>query len=332
MRIGVLGYGSFGLVISSILYENGHDVLIWGRNPKKVEKLIKTRRDTHKLPDFNLPEGIKITHDLEKLKDMDLLVSALPSHAIEKVFERLLSVFIPCNIVSLTKGFVDEENLPSDFIHKMLPSSHIAVLSGPTIARELAKKLPTSAVLASKDMDFATSLQKVFSTSYFRIYTHDDVRGVELGGALKNILAIAAGMVDGLLFGMNAKGALLARGIMEMRRFALSLGAKSYTLMGLSGYGDLITTSFSPDSRNRTVGELLAKGKKLNEIMDELGMVAEGIRTSKIVMKIAEKKHIDLPITRVVYLLVNEEIDFNEARDMLLARPLKKEFYDGHWI
>ncbi len=330
MKIGVLGYGSFGLVISSILYENGHDVIVWGRNPEKVKELSEKRTDPHKLPDFRLPREVLITSSLEKLKDTELIVSALPSHAIKEVFNELLTVFVPLNIVSLTKGFVDEENLPSDFLKSILGKSKIAVLSGPTIARELARKLPTSCVVASDDHEFAEHVQKIIARPYFRIYTHDDTRGVELGGALKNVIAIAAGMVDGLKLGANAKGALLTRGIAEMRRLALSMGARENTLMGLSGYGDLITTSFSKDSRNRTVGELIAKGMKLADIMEKLGMVAEGVRTSGIVLKIAEKIKIDMPITQVVNLIVNEKITFDEAISMLLSRPLKKEFYNGH--
>ncbi len=330
MKIGVLGYGSFGLVISSILHENGHKVIIWGRNPERVEILKAKRSDEHKLPGFRIPEDIDITFDFENLKDAELVVSALPSHALYEVFNALLKVFKPQNIISLTKGFVNEEYLPSDFLEEILPDAKIAALSGPTIARELAKKLPTSAVIASSSHKFAELLQKVFARPYFRIYTHDDIRGIELGGALKNVIAIAAGMVDGLGLGMNAKGALLTRGIAEMRRLALALGGKSETLMGLSGYGDLITTSFSKDSRNRTVGELMAKGMKLSDIMEKLGMVAEGVRTSGIVLKIADKKGIDMPITRVVNLIVNEKIGFKEAISMLLSRPLKKEFYNGH--
>ncbi len=330
MKIGILGYGSFGLVMSSILSENGHEVVVWGRNPERVRKLAEYRTDEHKLPGFVLPSGVKITSQLEDLITQDLIVSALPSHALSVVFCNMLKIFKPRKIISLTKGFVDENKLPSDFISEALKDAKVAVLSGPTIARELARRMPTSAVIASYDHEFAAELQKVFNTAYFRIYTHDDVKGTELGGALKNVIAIAAGMVDGLGLGMNAKGALLTRGIAEMRRLALLLGAKSETLMGLSGYGDLITTSFSKDSRNRTVGELLAKGKRLKDILSELGMVAEGIRTSEIVLKIAEQHGIEMPITHVVNLIVNEKIDFDRALNMLLSRPLKKEFYNGN--
>ncbi len=328
MRIGVLGYGSFGLVISAILSENGHYVIVWGRNPERIKELSRTRKDEKRLKNFVIPDDVKFTYDLKELDNSDLIVSVLPSHALLEVYNELATLFEPSSIISLTKGFVDEEQLPADFIKSMFPHAKIAVLSGPNIARELAKKLPTSSVIASHDMEYARFLQTIFARPYFRIYIHDDVRGVELGGALKNVLAIAAGMVDGLGLGMNAKGALLTRGIAEMRRLALALGAKSETLMGLAGYGDLITTSFSKDSRNRTVGELLAKGQRLKDILRDLGMVAEGIRTSDIVLKIADKLGIDMPITRVVNLIVNEKICFDEAVNMLLSRPLKEEFYD----
>lgn len=332
MRIGILGYGSFGLVISSILKENGHKVVIWGRDQERVNKLKRFRSDTHKLPGFRIPEKIDITYKFEKLRGVDLIVSALPSNAVGEVFDKFLKVYEPDKVISLTKGFVNTECLPSDFISKKLPKAKIAVLSGPTIARELSRKLPTSAVIASTSYEFATSLQNIFARPYFRIYVHDDVRGVELGGVLKNVIAIAAGMVDGLNLGMNAKGALLTRGIAEIRRLSLALGGKDKTLMGLSGYGDLITTSFSKDSRNRTVGELLAKGMKVHEIIEELGMVAEGIRTSNIILKIAEKYGVDMPITRVVNDIVNGKIGFKDAISMLLSRPLKEEFYNEHRI
>ena len=330
MKIGVLGYGSFGLVISAILSENGHTVTLWGRNPDRVSYLIRTRRDEKRLPGFKLPENISIVCNFEKLEEAELIVSALPSHALSEVFnKRLKGILKIRKIVSLTKGFVNEKQLPADFIKSVFPDAQIAVLSGPNIARELSRKLPTSSVIASYDIEYARLLQTVFARPYFRTYINADVRGVELGGALKNVLAIAAGMVDGLGLGLNAKGALLTRGIAEMRRLALALGAKSETLMGLAGYGDLITTSFSRDSRNRTVGELLAKGWRLEDILKELGMVAEGIRTSDIALKIADRLGIDMPITRVVNWLINGKIGFGEAMNMLLSRPLKEEFYNG---
>ena len=327
MKIGIIGAGSFGLVIAAMMFEKDYSIKVWEHNNKKAHLLNSTRKDPKRLPGFVLPQGVEVISDISKLKDSDIVIFAIPTDTFPEVVKRLASIFIPKNIVSVSKGII-EENLktPGFYLAEHFNKSNIGVLSGPTIARELAAKKPTSAVAASASDKFAVKIQEIFHTSYMRPYTSNDMLSVELGGALKNVIAIAAGMVDGARLGINAKGALLTRGIVEIQRLATELGANPITLSGLSGFGDLITTSFSPYSRNRTVGELLAKGEQLNIILKNLNMVAEGVKTSEIATKLAKIHNVDLPITFAVNSIIKGQITVMQAIKNLMDRTLKGEY------
>lgn len=329
MKVGIIGSGAFGITLSRYLtILNRADVIMWDRKEERVSFLKRYRVDDERLPNIDIPIEVEITNDIEEVAKCSLVLVAVPSQAVREVVGRLKKVGRPTEIVSVVKGIeVKSGKRMSEIIREAFEEAKIAVMSGPTIAMELAMFKPTSIVVASDNIKFAGKVQKLFHSRYLRVYTSSDVVGVELGGALKNIVAIAAGAVDGLGLGDNAKGALLTRGLAEMMRFGVRMGANPLTFSGLSGIGDLITTSYSKYSRNRYVGEQLGKGMKLDDILKGMVMVAEGVKTTEAVYKIAKKKNISMPLTQVMWELLKGKITPDEAINKLMTRPPKPEIY-----
>ncbi len=325
--IGIIGGGAWGLTLANLLTDNGFQVVVWDRNGERIKKLRILRRDDRRLPGIRLNNEIDFTNDLNLLKDKDLHILAVKSEAVPDVVKMLKGINVKV-IISTIKGFVgDGVNLVSSYLKETLPKSEVIVLSGPSIALEVCNKKPTSVVVAGDNEDTLIEIQRVFSNGYFRVYRQDDVIGVEMCGALKNVLAIASGICDGLGLGENSKGALLTRGLYEMMRFGMSFGAKRETFFGLAGIGDIITTSFSKNSRNRYVGEMLGKGETIQEILSKMVMVAEGVRTAFIVRDEADRMGIDMPITKAVCEVIEGKVSPYDAIEKLMRRELKREFY-----
>ena len=325
--ICVLGDGGWGTTISILLQEKGYQVSLWSQD-REYAGILNSKRENEKFfPGFKIPLGIKITSDLEEvILDKDFIIIAVPSIYIRSVIKKIDDFDRNCVFISLTKG-IDQDGFKriSELIKEELSVSNLAVLSGPAIAYEVASKVPSSVVVASEHESIAQAVQDLFLTPYFRVYTSKDVIGVELGGALKNIIAIAAGVCDGLGFGANTKAALLSRGLAEMARFGRTMGAHTETLFGLSGLGDMITTSFSPKSRNRALGEEIGKGKKLDFVLKSKNTVAEGIYTAKAVYEFSKNNNIDMPITEQVYQVLYCNKPPDQAVCDLMSREAKPE-------
>lgn len=334
MKIGILGSGSWGLTLAWLWANNPHEgedrqVWLWDRKPEKIETLQQNRDLTFPLK-LTLPDRVTLCTDIaQELADTDIIVLGVTAEGTRSVCELLAQAKLPKNtiIVNASKGIeLPSLKLLSQVIQEALPHNRQAVLSGPTLAKEILKGLPTAASIASKDLDLAEHLQSVLSCDYrFRLYSNPDVTGVELGGALKNIFAISSGYISAKQLGDNARAALLTRGLAEMTRFSLRLGAQEMTLYGLSGLGDLLATSHSPLSRNFQVGALLAQGKKLPEILDEIKVVAEGVQTAQAVKLLAEKLGIEMPIVvetnRALFEAPSDELMIKS----LMSRKLKSE-------
>ncbi|MFH1654992.1 MAG: NAD(P)H-dependent glycerol-3-phosphate dehydrogenase [Candidatus Omnitrophota bacterium] len=328
-KISILGDGGWGTTLAILLNKKGYNVRLWGAFEDYVRFLDKKRVNEKFLPGIRIPKEILISNDLVKLvKDADLIILAIPSQYLKKVLIKIKKIDVSKKIfLSAVKG-IETGSLKriSELIYDILGNVKLAVLSGPTIAREVINSLPTAAVIACKDLKIAKSLQDLLMTERFRIYTNRDIIGIELGGSLKNIIAIACGISDGLRFGTNTKAAILARGLAEMTRLGSVLGADSKTFSGISGLGDLVTTCTSPFSRNRFIGEQIGKGKKLKEILKRMEMVAEGIPTTKSAYLLSLRNKVDMPITKEIYLVLYKNKDPLRAVDDLMLRKKKKEF------
>jgi glycerol-3-phosphate dehydrogenase (NAD(P)+) len=328
-NITVLGDGGWGTALSMLLLKNGHSIRLWSAFPDYADILKKTRENTKFLPGFKLPVGIHVLSDIkEAVFDSDVIVLAIPSNFLRDILKKLKKASLSPKVllVSVVKGF---ENVtfkrPSEIISDELGIQDAAVLSGPTIAHEVALGLPASAVTAAKSLPMAENVQSVFMSEAFRVYTSSDIAGVELGGALKNIIAIAAGISDGLRLGANAKAALFTRGLVEIKKFGMALGADQETFNGLSGIGDLVTTCISPLSRNRSLGERIASGSKPSDILTKMEMVAEGVETAKSVYMLSKKIGIDMPITEQIYKVLFENKNPRDAVRRLMTRNRKQE-------
>jgi glycerol-3-phosphate dehydrogenase (NAD(P)+) len=310
---------------------------MWGHSPDETGRLAQTRRSP-RLGNFTLAPEVRIaSSDAEALRAADLIVCAVPVQHIREVWERL-APHIPTKaaVLSVAKGVEIATLLPpTQIIADVLRASgrdnpdglprRLAVLSGPTIATELARCLPAAMIAASDDPDFARDIQALFGTSWMRIYTNTDVLGVELAGAVKNVVAIAAGILDGLQAGNNAKSALLARGLAEIVRLGTAMGCNTETFFGIAGLGDLATTCFSPEGRNRSCGEALGRGKKLDDYLSNSPFVVEGVGTCKAVLQLAKKYRVEMPITSAVHAVLFEQVDPIEAIGMLMSREQKAE-------
>jgi len=327
-EISVLGDGGWGTTLAILLSKKGLKVKLWSAFPDHADIIKKRHENIKFLPGIKMPSEIEITADIHRaLEGTSAIAVAVPSQFLRGVISRFKDIHLDSRIlVSVVKGI---ENVtfkrPSEIIKHEIAGAEIAVLSGPTIACEIARGLPASCVVASEKKDIAKQVQELFMSDRFRVYTSTDMTGVELGGALKNIIAIAAGIADGLKLGTNAKAALFTRGLVEMKRLGVALSAEQETFNGLSGIGDLVTTCVSPYSRNRRVGEEIARGNKLLEIMENMDMVAEGIETTRSVYGLSQKIGIDMPITEQVYQVLFKEKNPHTAVSDLMLRDKKPE-------
>lgn len=327
-KIAILGDGGWGTTLSMLLTKKGYNVFLWSAFFDYAKFLKKTRENVKFLPQFKIPDSVNITSDIkEATANAAIIVVAIPSQFVRKILTQLNSLELSKTIiVSVVKG-IEKKTLKrvSEIIKEELNTDRICVLSGPTIAFEVAKEMPTSAVAASEDENIVKKVQDVFMTERFRIYTSADVIGVELGGSLKNIIAIATGISDGLGFGTNAKAALFTRGLVEIKRLGIAMEAKEETFNGLSGLGDLMTTCISPYSRNRHVGEEIAKGKKLTEIVQGMEQIAEGIYTTESALELAKRYNVEMPITEQVYKVLFENKNPLQAVGDLMTRAKRAE-------
>jgi glycerol-3-phosphate dehydrogenase (NAD(P)+) len=329
MNVTVIGTGGWGTALAVLLLGNGHGVTLWGRLKEEVEPIIAAGENKAFLPGVKIPREIHLTLDTHTaLRSAELVVLAVPSHGMRSICESLRN-FLPAGVpfVSVAKGIENESGARmSEVIAEVLRTDRIVVLSGPSHAEEVGRGIPTAVVVASRDAQHAARAQQAFMNERFRIYTHDDVTGVELGGALKNVIAIAAGVCDGIGFGDNTKAALCTRGLTEMARLATALGARRETLFGLSGVGDLIVTAFSKHSRNRGFGERLGRGETAEQIAASTQTVAEGVKTAKSAWQLAQRHGVDVPITREVYAILYEGKPPRQAVRDLMTRDAKPEF------
>ena len=327
-KIGIIGSGTWGTAIAVLLRNNGHEVTLWSAIPAEIEEMAKTR--THKnLPGVTLPEGIIYTADLEEaMKDKNLLVMAVPSVFVRSTAQKMKPF---CKegqlIVDVAKG-IEEKSLHtlSQVIKDELPTAQVAVLSGPTHAEEVSRFIPTTCVIGAEAEETACFLQNLFMNESFRIYTSSDVLGIELGGSLKNVIALAAGIADGLGYGDNTKAALITRGIHEISRLGVAMGGRLQTFYGLTGMGDLIVTCASMHSRNRRAGILMGQGKSMQEAMDEVQMVVEGVYSAKAALILAKKYNISMPITEKINEILFEGKNAKDAVRELMLRDRKVEY------
>ena len=334
-RIAVIGAGAWGTALAIVLGRGGaHDVRLWAFEQEVLESITQRRVNRLFLDGYIVPKNVRCTSKLEEaLADAQIVLSVMPSHHCRKLFEQMAPYLHPeMLVVSATKGIENESLLRmSEVIRKTIHERagfipKTAVLSGPSFAREVAKGDPTALTIASIDIDVATTLQKEFSDPAFRVYASDDVIGVEIGGAVKNVIAIAAGVCDGLDLGHNSVAALITRGLAEITRLAVSCGAKPSTMAGLAGLGDLVLTCTGGLSRNRTVGVQLGKGKKLDDIIAGMhGMVAEGVLTTNAAVGLAKKMGVEMPITSLMYAVLHDGKSPKEAVRELMTRPGKLE-------
>ncbi len=303
-------------------------VSLWARNADHASEMVKTRENKRLLPGITIPDSVEVTSDIgAAVADSDLLVMAVPTAFLRNCLSEI-SVRLTDDrpVVSVIKGIENETfQRPSEIIGEVLGSRAVVSLSGPSHAEEITRRLPASVVAASGDLALARRVQQTFTTDRFRVYTNVDIIGVELAAALKNVIAIAAGICDGLGYGDNAKSALMTRGLVEMTRFGTSLGAEAQTFTGLAGMGDLITTCASPYSRNRKVGERLGAGETLEEILESMDAVAEGVWTTRSVHELAEQRGIEMPITAEVFSVLFEDKRAAEATNSLMMRPPRDE-------
>ncbi len=326
-KVSVLGAGSWGTTIAALLADNGHDVALWAMEAAVVASINEKCENSLYLPGVILPSTITPCSDMDAaLRESRMVVCAVPSHGVREVFSRA-KVPAEAVITSLTKG-IEEGTLltPSGILKDVLGDGNdIVALSGPSFAKEVSLKLPAAVSAASASASAAAYVQKTFSNGYFRVYTNPDIIGVELGGALKNVMAIASGVSDGLKLGHNARAALITRGLKEMARLGVKLGAEPATFSGLSGLGDLVLTCTGPLSRNYTLGKALGEGRTLAEILKGARTVAEGVRTSSAVRALASKSGVEMPITEAVCQVLHEGKGPAEAVKELMARGLKDE-------
>ena len=331
IRIGVVGAGSWGTALADLLGSKGYHIDLWVFEKDVREQILKNRENGVFLPGFPLSSNIFPTNNLQDVvSDKDLVLIVVPSHVMRETARKMASYISPDTaVVTASKGIENKTHLTMSAVLKEslpeIPKNYFTVLSGPSFALEVAKKLPTVVTVASKDKKLADFVQNVFATPYFRVYTNNYMIGVELGGAVKNVIAIAAGIIDGLGLGLNTRAALITRGLTEIRRLGLKLGANPRTFTGLAGIGDLLLTCTGDLSRNHTVGKKIGEGRKLNDILSEMRMVAEGIKTAKSVYNLSLKLGVEMPISHEIYHILYDDILPQDALLRLMTRDLKQE-------
>jgi glycerol-3-phosphate dehydrogenase (NAD(P)+) len=330
-QVAVIGAGSWGTALAMIAARNHHRVKLWAREAELASEINRVHKNPIYLSDFELPENLHATTDIEAtIAEADFALLVVPSHAMREILTRLRP-FLKSDLVlvSAAKGVENNtlmrmQEVATDVLQQDLRSRYVA-LSGPSFAREVAEGQPTAIVAASEDRERSELIQRSLSSNVFRVYTNTDVAGVELGGAVKNVVAIAAGVVRGLGYGTNAVAAIITRGLAEMTRLALARGARIETMAGLAGLGDLVLTCTGELSRNRYVGVELGRGRKLADILGEMREVAEGVKTTRSVYELGQQLGIDMPITASIHALLYEDKPALEAANELMGRPLKRE-------
>jgi len=327
-QVAVIGDGQMATVCSVMLADRGIHVRMWGSSRDHIEALKYTRENRRHLPGLKIPERVSFTTEPEAVfQGAEMIVSAVPCQYIREVWTKLAPHY-PRDIptTSVSKGIENETLLrPTQIITDVIGPAPVVALSGPSIAAELARCLPATIVAASEDEALARQVQRVFASQWFRVYTNTDLLGVELAGATKNIIALAAGIIDGLKAGDNAKAALLTRGLVEIQRLGVAMGARPETFAGLAGLGDLVTTCFSPVGRNRSAGEQIGRGKSAKEVIAATPSVIEGIPTTRSVRQLADMHHVEMPITEAVHAVLFEGKDVIATLSELMSRELKDE-------
>jgi glycerol-3-phosphate dehydrogenase (NAD(P)+) len=333
-KVAVIGAGSWGTALAIVLADNGHEVRLWGHKKEQIDEINIKHTNEKYLPNISLSNLIVGISSLPlALKDVDTMILAVPTKAIREVLGKIHEFqYSPLRIVHVSKGIEPDTLLRiSEMIEQEMPKeilNDVVVLSGPSHAEEVSLRHPTTVTVSSENMEAASKVQDLFMNHHFRVYTNPDVIGVEIGGALKNIIALAAGISDGLGYGDNAKAALITRGLAEIARLGTQMGANPLTFLGLSGIGDLIVTCTSVHSRNWRAGNMLGKGMKLGEVLDSMGMVVEGVRTTKAAHQLAEKYKVKMPITDALFGVIFDENNPKEAVDRLMGRLKTHEMED----
>ena len=333
-KICVLGAGSWGTALSIVLSNNGHEVIVWSIDPEEVLMLKDYREQRDKLPGVMVPSTIEFTTDMElALKGAEMVVCAVPSPFVRSTMKSA-STYVEDNaiVVDVAKGIEDNTyKTMTEIIEEECPQARVAILSGPSHAEEVGRKIPTTVVAGAKSKEVAEIVQDTFMNEVFRVYTSPDVIGIEIGGSLKNVIALAAGTVDGLGFGDNTKAALMTRGITEISRLVIAMGGHVETVAGLSGIGDLIVTCTSKHSRNRNAGFLIGQGKTYQEAMDEVKMVVEGVYSAKAALALGKKYGVSMPIVEAVNAVLFDGADAKEATKQLLMRDKTMEADNLTW-
>lgn len=330
-KITFLGGGSFGSALGIMLAKKGLEVSIWDRDENVVEDINIKRENIRYLPKVTIPYNVKAFTDMKgAIKDSDFIVLAVPSHVIRNLCRQIKDLIKENQIIiNIAKGIEEDTHLRlSEVIEEEIPHNAVVVLSGPSHAEEVATDIPTAVVVTSKNMEAAEKVQNIFMTNKFRVYTNDDIVGIEIGGAVKNIIALAAGISDGIGYGDNTKAALMTRGMSEIIRIGTKLGGNKETFSGLTGMGDLIVTCTSMHSRNRRAGILIGQGLSPDEAIKEVGMVVEGIKACSAFYKLKEELNVSMPITEVLYRVIFEGLDPKYGVYELMSRDKKDEIYD----
>ena len=328
MKLTVIGDGGWGTANALLLSGYGHEVTIWGAFKDYIEEMRLTRRNERFLKGVEIPESIALEYEPKKaVEGAEIVVLAPPSKFFSSVMERFKGLVTKdMLVVSLTKGLCEKTNKRmTELAEEILGIDNVVALAGPTHAEEVSRSIPTTIVAACKDGEKAKMVQKIWSGPLFRVYTSPDPVGVEIGGAVKNVIAIAVGCSDGMGFGDNTRAALITRGLAEMRRFVIAYGGKPETVSGLAGIGDLIVTCTSQHSRNHSVGERLGKGEKIERILSSMQMVAEGVWNSRVIYDLSKKLGVEMPICSLVYSLCYENFDASKAVEAIMSRELKSE-------
>lgn len=334
LPIGVVGAGSWGTALANLLAQKGHVVDLWVFEPEVCRQIEQTRENKVFLPDVQLSDQLRPSNDLARtVHDKALVLVVVPSHVMRPVATQMAPHLGPDTIlVSASKGIENDTLLTmSGVLKETLPDlkkDHLAVLSGPSFATEVARGFPTAVTAASKSLACAQQVQQIFAMPTFRVYTNVDIIGVELGGSVKNVIAIAAGMVDGLGLGLNTRAALITRGMTEIRRLGLAMGANPRTFTGLAGVGDLVLTCTGTLSRNHTVGMKIGQGMKLKDVLADMRMVAEGVKTARSVYNLSRRLEVEMPIAHAIYFILHEDLDPKQAVYQLMTRDLKYELDD----
>ncbi len=331
LTIGLVGAGSWGTALADLIARKGYALDLWAFEPEVRDQILQERENKVFLPGFTLSENIRPSNDLaETVSGKDMIVLVTPSHVTRQTAARMADhVSEDAVVVTASKGIENQTHLTMSGVVKAaipgISDDRLAVLSGPSFAKEVAARVPTVVTAASRNPNTAALVQQVFATPYFRVYANNDVIGVELGGSLKNVIAIAAGIIDGLGLGLNTRAALITRGLAEIRRLGARMGADPRTFAGAAGIGDLVLTCTGTLSRNHTVGKKIGAGQKLSEILSEMRMVAEGVKTAKSVYNLSRKLNVEMPISHETYRILYEDLPPKEAIHRLMTRDLKHE-------